>query len=158
MGERSPFETAIERMDAAAAAAPAEPADRVFLRDYVREVEVGAYADEVGRTQRLRFDIVLEVIRNTAHIDDRVGRVVNYDDLVEAVEAVIAGPRVNLLETMAERIARACLVDPRARRVHVRIEKLDRLPGGARLGCEITRLRTPESNEKVWALAPELKR
>lgn len=158
MGDKSPFETAIDRSGPGPATAPSEPADRVFLRDYVREVEVGAYADEVGRTQRLRFEIVLEVIRNTAHIDDRVGRVVNYDDLVEAVESVIAGPRINLLETMAERIAQACLVDPRARRVHVRIEKLDRLPGGARLGCEITRVRGPESNEKVWALAPELKR
>jgi dihydroneopterin aldolase len=146
-----------DRLNAAATADTDVPADRIFLRDYVREIEVGAYREEVGVTQRVRFDIVLEVTRNTAHIDDRVGRVINYDDLIEAIDTLAAGPRINLLETFAERLAQLCLIDPRARRVHIRIEKLDRLPGGATLGCEISRHRTPETNEKVWALAPEVK-
>ena len=132
-------------------------ADRIFLHGYTREVEIGAYTEEVGVTQRVGFDIVLEVTRNTAHIDDQVGRVINYDDLIEAIESLIAGPRISLLETFAERLAQLCLVDPRARRVHIRIEKLDRLPDGATLGCDISRHRTPESNEKVWSLAVELK-
>jgi dihydroneopterin aldolase len=133
------------------------PADRVFLRDYVVPLEIGAYAEERGVTQRLRFNIVLEVTRNTAHVDDRVGRVINYDTLVGSIDEVAAGPRITLLETFAERLAQALLVDPRARRVTIRIEKLDRLPGGATLGCEITRARSPEANERVWALAPEIK-
>jgi dihydroneopterin aldolase len=146
-----------QRIDAAADAEGDLLADRIFLRGYVREVEIGAYAEEVGVHQRVRFDVVLEVTRNTAHIDDKMGRVINYDDIVEHIEALIAGPRISLVETFAERLAQLCLVDPRARRVHIRIEKLDRLPGGATLGCEITRRRTPESNEKVWSLATELK-
>lgn len=132
--------------------APAElPADRIFLSNYVREMEVGAYAEEHDVTQRVRFDVVLEVTRNTAHIDDKAARVVSYDDLVNAIETLIAGERMNLLETLAERLAQMCLIDPRARRVHLRIEKLDRL-NGAGLGVEIVRVREPESNEKVWAL------
>jgi dihydroneopterin aldolase len=133
------------------------PADRIFLSNYVREIEIGAYREEHGVTQRVRFDIVLEVTRNTAHLDDRVGRVVNYDDLWEAIEEIASAERINLVETFAERLASTLLVDPRARRVTIRMEKLDRLPGGATLGCEITRRRGPESDEKVWALAPELK-
>ncbi|HUF86353.1 MAG TPA: dihydroneopterin aldolase [Thermohalobaculum sp.] len=144
------------RIDAGAAAEDL-PADRIFLRGYVREVEIGAYPEERGIAQRLRFDIVLEVTRNTAHLDDRAGRVINYDDLIEAIDTAAAGPRVNLLESFAERLAQLCLIDPRARRVHLRLEKLDRLPGGATLGCEITRRRGPESNETVWSLASELK-
>lgn len=145
------------RIDSFAGIDSDTPADRIFLRGYTREVEIGAYSEEFGVTQRVRFDIVLEVTRNTAHIDDQVGRVINYDDLIEAIETLANGPRITLLETFAERLAQLCLIDPRARRVHIRIEKLDRLPDGATLGCEITRLRTPESNEKVWALAQELK-
>jgi len=146
-----------DRLDAVARGTTEPQADRIFLRGYTREIEIGAYSEEVGVTQRVRFDIVLEVTRNTAHIDDRVGRVINYDDLIEAIDGLISGPRISLLETFAERLAQECLVDPRARRVHIRIEKLDRLPGGATLGCEISRHRTPESDEKVWALATELK-
>ena len=145
------------RLDVATNAETDPQADRIFLRGYTREIEIGAYEQEVGVTQRVRFDIVLEVTRNTAHIDDQVGRVINYDDLIEAIEGLISGPRISLLETFAERLAQQCLIDPRARRVHIRIEKLDRLPGGATLGCEISRHRTPESDEKVWSLAAELK-
>lgn len=145
------------RLDAGPVAEAELPADRIFLRNYIRKVEIGAYSEEVGVTQKLRFDIVLEVTRNTAHIDDRAGRVINYDDFIEAIDQVATGPRINLLETFAERVAQLCLIDPRARRVHIRIEKLDRLPDGATLGCEISRIRTPESNERVWSLAAELK-
>jgi len=144
------------RIDAAAAA-DALPADRIFLHGYVAEIEIGAYPEERGTPQRLRFDIVLEVTRNRAHLDDRVGRVINYDDLIESIHKAAEAGRVNLLETFAERLAQLCLIDPRARRVHLRLEKLDRLPGGATLGCEITRARSPESNEKVWSLASEVK-
>ena len=146
-----------DRLDLAVNAETAPRADRVFLSGYLREIDIGAYAEEIGVPQRVRFNIVLEVVRNTAHIDDRVGRVVDYDDLIEAIDSLISGPRINLLETFAERLAQLCLIDPRARRVHIRIEKLDVLPDGATLGCEISRHRTPESDEKVWALATELK-
>ncbi|MDT8345885.1 MAG: dihydroneopterin aldolase [Thermohalobaculum sp.] len=146
-----------QRLDTEAIGSQDKIADRIFLLDYTRAIEIGAYAEEVGVTQRLRFDIVLEVTRNTAHIDDQVGRVINYDDLVEAIESIARGPRITLLETFAERLAQTVLIDPRARRVHIRIEKLDRLPNGARLGVEISRVRTPETNEKIWALATEVK-
>ncbi|MEM9148506.1 MAG: dihydroneopterin aldolase [Pseudomonadota bacterium] len=131
------------------------PADRVFLRDYVAQIEIGAYAEEQGVVQRLRFNISLEVQRNSAHLDDRVGRVINYDLLVQAIHDLAGGGRITLLETFAERLAQALLVDPRARRVTIRIEKLDRLHDGASLGCEITRKRSAEANEHVWALATE---
>ena len=67
------------------------PSDRIFLSNYVRAFELGAYAEERGVTQRVRFDIALEVARNTAHIDDRPARVVSYDDLVGSIEDLIAG-------------------------------------------------------------------
>lgn len=130
--------------------------DRIFLSNYVTEVEIGAYREEYGVTQRLRFDIVLEVTRNTAHLGDEVSRVINYDDLINAIHELAAGERMKLLETYAERLASLVLIDPRACKAHIRIEKLDRLSGGATLGVEIQRVRNPEANEKIWALATEL--
>jgi dihydroneopterin aldolase len=127
------------------------PTDRVFLRDYVSEVEIGAYPEERGVRQRLRFNIVVEVMRKPGPAEDKVGSVINYDGLIEAIDKVAAGPRVNLIETFAERLAALCLADPRALKVHLRLEKLDRLAHGATLGCEISRRRGPESNETLWS-------
>ena len=126
------------------------PSDRVFVRGYVREMEIGAYADERGRTQRVRFDISLEVARERMPHGDNYTRVINYEDLVEAIETLARGPRMNLVETFAERLAELCLVDPRARRVHIRLEKLDRLADDAAYGIEIVRDRSAVSRERAW--------
>lgn len=115
------------------------PLDRISVRDHVREVEIGAFRSERGVTQRVRFNVVLEVRPNEAGATDDVDRVISYDGIVEAIDATLAEERLNLLETCAERVAARCLRDPRTARVLVRVEKLDRIPGA--LGVEIVRTR-----------------
>ena len=117
------------------------PLDRISVRDYVRQVEIGAFRTERGVTQRIRFNVVLEVSHHAAAQADDVDQVISYDTIVEAIEHALAVERVNLLETLAERVAAGCLADPRAVRAFVRIEKLDRIPGA--LGVEIVRTRLP---------------
>lgn len=111
--------------------------DAIAVRDYLREIEIGAFQQERGVAQRVRFSVVLDTDHTEAAENDDVDKVLSYDSIVEAIEAELAAERVNLLETLAERIAARCLTDSRVRRVHVRIEKLDRIPGS--LGVEIIR-------------------
>ncbi len=115
------------------------PPDRISVRDYVREIDIGAFRSERGVTQRIRFNVVIEIIHTTAAATDDVDRVVSYDMITDAIEAALATERLNLLETLAERVAAICLADPRCVRIFVRVEKLDRIPGG--LGVEIVRER-----------------
>ncbi len=132
-----------------------DPLDRISVRDYVREVEIGAFSSERGVTQRIRFNIVLEVVRHTAAQDDDVDKVVSYDGIIEAIETHLASGRINLLETLAERVAETILSDRRAARVFIRVEKLDRIPGA--LGVEIVRSRLdaePEIRPGRAAAAP----
>jgi dihydroneopterin aldolase len=123
---------------AALSSGPA-PLDRISVRDYVRRVEIGAFASERGVEQRVRFNVVLEVCHHAAAEADDVDLVLSYDTITAAIEAELGAERISLLETLAERVARRCLSDPRAVRVFVRVEKLDRIPGA--LGVEIVRLR-----------------
>ncbi len=115
------------------------PRDRISLRDHVREVEIGAFQAERGHTQRIRFDVVVEVTPTGGALDDDVDRILSYDKVTEAITAELAAERLNLLETLAERIAERILLEPQAMRVFLRIEKLDRGPGA--LGVEIVRTR-----------------
>lgn len=114
--------------------------DRISLRNHVVEVEIGAFQKERGVTQRVRFDIAVEVRQLSEDADDDVDRILSYDKVTEAIAAELAAERVNLLETLAERIAARILLEPQAMRVFVRIQKLDRGPG--ELGVEIVRART----------------
>ncbi|MHA7876249.1 dihydroneopterin aldolase [Roseivivax sp.] len=123
----------------AIATAGEDPRDRISLRDHVREVEIGAFQAERGTTQRICFNVVVEVRPLARPIEDDVDRILSYDRVTEAIEAELQSERLNLLETLAEHIAERILHEPQALRVFVRIEKLDRGPGA--LGVEIVRSR-----------------
>jgi dihydroneopterin aldolase len=123
--------------DRAAALAGADPYDRISVRDYVVEVEIGAFAQERGLLQKVRFDIVVEVAPVPQPLDDDVDLILSYDRLTEAVTHELGAERINLLETLAERVALRILREPQAMRAFIRIEKIDRGPFD--LGVEFVR-------------------
>jgi len=121
----------------AGATSGADFPDRISVRGHIEEVEIGAFQAERGNTQRLKFDLVVEVHSAPQSLDDDVDRILSYDALTGAIATELAVERLNLLETLAERIAARILLQPQALRVFVRIEKLDR--GTGALGVEIVR-------------------
>ncbi|RRH77383.1 dihydroneopterin aldolase [Falsigemmobacter faecalis] len=115
----------------------AQSRDRISVRDLVLEADIGAFQLERGRSQRLRFNVVVEVAGAGEPKDDDVDRILSYDKITEAVTGELAARRFNLLETLADDIAARILREPQAQKVFLRIEKLDRGPGA--LGVEIER-------------------
>ncbi|AHD10583.1 dihydroneopterin aldolase [Phaeobacter gallaeciensis] len=131
-----------ERSEATAARGPL---DRISLRDHTVEVEIGAFQAERGTTQRICFNVVVEIAPLPADLDDDVDRILSYDRVTEAIAHELSEERLNLLETLAERVAERILLEPQAVRAFVRIEKLDRGPGA--LGVEIVRARDQVASE-----------
>ena len=129
------------------ATAGPDPLDRIMLRDHLREVEIGAFQAERGQTQRVKFNLVVEVRAAADAASDDVDRILSYDTLVEAIDHELAAERLNLLETLAARIAERVLAHPLAARCFVRIEKLDRGPFA--LGVEIVRTAPERANLRL---------
>jgi dihydroneopterin aldolase len=125
----------------AEATSGSELRDRISLRDHIREVEIGAFQQERGTLQRICFNVVVEVrlpeLTGAGGVDDDVDKILSYDTITEAIDRELQAERLNLLETLAAKVAEDILADPRAARVFVRIEKLDRGPGA--LGVEVVR-------------------
>jgi 7,8-dihydroneopterin aldolase/epimerase/oxygenase len=132
--------------DRAEASADAAPRDRISLRDHLVEADIGAFQQERGQKQRLRFNVVVEVRPVTEPLQDDVDRILSYDRITEAIAAELAAERLNLLETLAERVAERILAEPAAMRVFIRIEKLD--VGPYALGVEIVRARAARPVER----------
>ena len=133
------FSHPIKRSVASGISVDDQDVDRISLRDHIVEVEIGAFQAERGTTQRICFNVVVEVRQILqAQVDD-VDRILSYDKVTEAISQELAEERLNLLETLAERVADRILLEQQAVRAFVRIEKLDRGPGA--LGVEIVRSR-----------------
>ena len=119
---------------------------RMFVRDLMLDAQIGVYAHEQGRTQRVRVNLDLAVddqratnLSRPAIGADDLKRVVDYDTVISAVREIITAGHVQLVETLAERVAEACLHDPRVRSARVTIEKLDVFTDAASVGVEIER-------------------
>jgi dihydroneopterin aldolase len=70
----------------------------------------GVYDFERARGQEFVVDVVLELDLATAAASDDVADTVHYGDLAERLIKIVEGDPVNLIETLADRLAAACLV------------------------------------------------
>ncbi|MGD2024711.1 MAG: dihydroneopterin aldolase [Methyloceanibacter sp.] len=112
-----------------------EPLDRIFVHDYVLEVEIGVHHHEKGVTQRVRFSVDIDIALDPKTLDDDIDQTLDYDYVINGIKAIISRGHINLVETLAEDVAQHCVSHPRAQRVEVTVEKLDKDPGavGVRL-------------------------
>lgn len=97
--------------------------------DYIRITGIsavgyhGVLINERENGQEFSADLVLGIDLSKAAADDDLEKTVNYAHVAEAVVSVLAGPAVNLIETVAERIAAIVLENQLVHNVSVTIHK-----------------------------------
>ncbi len=111
----------------------------VFVRDLVMTCSIGVYDHEKVAPQRVRINVDLGVREAEGALGDAIDNVVCYEQIVNRVRSIAQDGHVNLVETMAERVAVMCLQDPRVRSARVRVEKLDVFEDAHSVGVEIER-------------------
>lgn len=94
---------------------------QLFLEDVRLPAKVGVYAREKKGPQVLRFDVTVDVTRTSRA--DRLREVLSYEDVMNLLRDVCAGPRVDLLETLADRIFERLFAQARVKGATVRIAK-----------------------------------
>lgn len=115
----------------------AQSVRHVFIRDMVLMCSIGVYDHEHEAPQRIRVNLDLTVCES--HHNDNIEHVVCYEQVSNKVRAIVDGDHTNLCETLAEKIAQACLDDIRVKCARVRVEKLDVFQDIASVGIEIER-------------------
>ena len=113
----------------------------VFVRDLEVKALIGIYAHEKLEPQRIVVNIDLSVHEGGDPLIDDISNVVSYEIVVKKVDAILAEGHTNLVETLCEKIAAACLRDKRVAAARVRIEKPDIIPNARSVGVEIERVR-----------------
>jgi dihydroneopterin aldolase len=98
-------------------------ADRITLAGLTVRGHHGVFDFERRDGQDFVVDVVLELDTSAAAATDDLTQTVHYGELATALAAVIAGEPVNLLETLAQRLADACLVDARVEAATVTVHK-----------------------------------
>ncbi|MCR8670056.1 dihydropteroate synthase [Agrococcus sp. HG114] len=83
----------------------------------------GVLPEERRDGQEFVVDAALSLDLAAAVASDDVAQTVHYGELAEAIVAAVERDPVDLIETLADRIARACLADPRVEHASVTVHK-----------------------------------
>lgn len=97
--------------------------DRIVLRGIRAHAHHGVYAFERERGQVFRVDALLELDTAPAAAGDDLERTVNYAELAQQLHAVLSGEPVNLLETLAQRLADVCLAHELVQAAEITVHK-----------------------------------
>lgn len=97
--------------------------DRVRLHGLRFSGRHGVFAEERERDQPFVVNVDLFVDLRAAGASDDLAQTVDYGAVAQTVRAIIEGPSVQLIETLAERIAAELLRTTTAEAVWVRVAK-----------------------------------
>ncbi|NVJ69137.1 MAG: dihydroneopterin aldolase [Alphaproteobacteria bacterium] len=115
----------------------------VFVRDFVTQAQIGVWEHEKDTHQAVRINVDLSVAETVDHHEDQLTNVVCYNDIVNNIQAIIKTGHINLVETLAEKIAEMAIDDDRVIAARVKVEKLEAVEGAASVGVEIERHKRP---------------
>lgn len=97
--------------------------DKIFLNGMRFYAYHGVLPEERRLGQHFEVDVVLELVLRHAGLRDELALTVNYADVYRLVEEIMTGEPVQLVESLAERIARAVLGGFPCEAVRVRVVK-----------------------------------
>jgi len=115
--------------------------DHIFIRDFRLQTLVGFHRRERVVPQTIRLDLEIGIANTSVFTSDKVADCVDYDKVTARITEV-ASQHVNLVETLADRMARLVLEEFGAAWVKVSIAKLGILKDVGLVGVTVERRRS----------------
>ncbi|WP_366554241.1 dihydroneopterin aldolase [Aquibaculum sediminis] len=115
---------------------------RVFLEEVALNLKIGATEWERHPDKRMKVLATVECfLRQERHEGETLDSVIDYDRLYRLLQDWQERPHTDLLETLAQELADACLTDPRIEACRVALRKPDIYWNAAAAGVEFYRRR-----------------
>ena len=128
-----------------------EPLDLVFIEGLRGQTVIGIHDSELHVPQPLVIDVCAGRPRVRACDSDAIVDTIDYGELRVRLLRLLREHRVQLLEALAEQVARIAIDEFKAHWVRVRIVKPRKFADTAAVGVAIERRRTPPSAAAVRA-------
>ena len=106
----------------------------IFVHGLALEAEIGVYPHERGQPQPLIVD--LEVSLDPVEVE-ALSETINYETLAAAARRLAVSGHIDLVETYAQRLAGACLADPRVKSARVKVDKPQAIVGAHAAGVSV---------------------
>jgi len=122
--------------------------DKVFIEGLALEAVIGVYEWERTIRQRLVFDVEMDYDCGPAALDDDLARALDYSAVTATIERLVCASSDQLIETLAERVARALLSEFEIASVRLRLSKPGAVSGARNVGIEIVRAKVDSEKQQ----------
>ena len=113
--------------------------DIIFLRELKIDMLIGVYEWEKRVPQTLQIDLEIALPDSRACITDDINDALDYAEIVRHIQSALESRHFNLLEALAEHIARIILDDFKAPWVKVSVAKLQAIRNSKMVGICLER-------------------
>lgn len=115
--------------------------DHIFIRDFRLETLIGFHRRERLVPQLVRLDLEIGISNAGVFHSDKVADCIDYDKVTARIRELAGAQHYNLVETLAERIARLLLDEFGAAWAKVSVAKLGVLKDSGPVGVSVERRR-----------------
>ena len=113
--------------------------DKIFLRRLEVDAVIGIWEWEQRITQTVSIDLEMAADARTAAAADSVESTLNYRDVAKRVQGFVAESRFQLVESLAESVARLIVTEFQVRWIRVSVAKPGAIRGAREVGVSIER-------------------
>ena len=113
----------------------------VFIKDFIIEEIIGVHEHEKIKKQKIKFNIILDVNKNSIPDEKDIKSIVDYEKITNKLENLTKSTKYNFLESLAEDSFKEIFEDERINSVTIKIEKPQAIKKAKSVGVEIFKTR-----------------
>ncbi len=113
--------------------------DQILIEGLVLKANIGVFEHEYEAPQNVRFDVTVDLAPLSGDAEYDLNNIVRYDHIVADIKTHLAAGHIDLVETLAEDVAKIALDYARADSATVTVVKLEAFEEAAGVGVRITR-------------------
>jgi|TARA_B110000116_G_C16266837_1_gene328982 dihydroneopterin aldolase len=113
----------------------------VLIKDFFINEIIGIHKHEKNNKQKIVFNIVIDVNRNTLPDETNLSSIVDYEKITNKIKNLAKNKKYNFLESLAEDSFKEIFEDIRINSVKIKIEKPDAITNAKSVGVEVFKTR-----------------
>ena len=113
----------------------------VFIKDFIIEEIIGIHEHEKIKKQKIKFNIILDVNKNSIPDEKNIKSIVDYEKITNKLENLTKSKKYNFLESLAEDSFKEIFEDQRINSVTIKIEKPDAIKNAESVGVKVFKTR-----------------
>ena len=114
----------------------------VLIKDFIINEIIGIHKHEKINKQKIIFNIVIDVNKNTLPNENNISSIVDYEKIINKLENLTKYKNYHFLESLAEDSFKEIFEDKRINSIKIKIEKPDAITSAKSAGVEVFKNRS----------------